>query len=247
MNIKKILIGSAAGALMLGVMTIPALAGAPQSTNLLGNGNNWRVFNVMPDTAKFWDINQAKSDGSGGVKFTFQQFESTTTGSFAVYLKNNYNVDLTGKTITANINWTPGAYTNRGTGPAEDAYVRLEFQDVASGNYTSNDYWWFTGTTGAGVANLNTASSATLTGDLNNRTLWTNICGQSAADTVAHPGPNCVGGTDPDVSPYDGFTNASKNVKEVNLSFGRASRYASGVAAVGTDSAVFEMTSFTVN
>ena len=145
------------------------------------------------------------------------------------------------------MNWTLGAYTNRGTGPALDAYVRLEFQDTASGAYTSNDYWWFTGTTGTGVADLNVGTSATLTASLADRTQWTNICGQSATDTVPQPGPNCVGGTDPAVSPYDGFTNALKNVKEVNLSFGRAARYASGVAAVGTDDAVFNMTSFTVS
>ena len=112
---------------------------------------------------------------------------------------------------------------------------------MASGNYTSNDYWWNTNN-----LNLNAVSSGILTGDLTDRSQWTNVCGQSATDMTAHPGPNCVGGTDPAVSPYDGFSNAMKNVKEVNLSFGRASRYASGVAVLDTDSAEFNMTSFTV-
>jgi len=124
MNIKKFLVGSAAGALMLGAMAVSAFAANPSSTELIGE--NWRVFNVMPDTAKFWDINQAQYDGNT-LSFPFQQFVSTSEGSFAVYLKNNYNVDLTGKTITAEVNWTSGQYTNRGTGPALDAYVRLEF------------------------------------------------------------------------------------------------------------------------
>ena len=229
------------GLAMAIAMPLGAHAASPNTQDLLGNGNNWRVFNAMPDTAKFWDINQAKSNGSGGVQFPFQQFVSTTTGSFAVYLENNYNNDLTDKTISADVNWTPGKYTNRGTGPTLDAYVRLEFQDVASGNYTSNDYWWNTGS-----LNLNAVSSGTLTGSLSDRSQWTNVCGQAATDTTPHPGSNCVGGTDPAVSPYDGFTNAMKNVKQVNLSFGRASRFASGVAAVDTDNATFDLTRFTV-
>lgn len=241
MNIKKIIVGAVAGALMLGAMTVSAFAANPSSTQLIGE--NWRVFNAMPATAKFWDINQTQYDGTT-LSFPFQRFVSTSEGSFAVYLKNNYNVDLTGKTIGADVSWTPGGqYTNRGTGPALDAYVRLEFQDVASGNYTSNDYWWNTKS-----LDLNTQTEGALTAGLTelDRANWTNICGQPATDIIPHPGPNCIGGTDPAVSPYDGFTNAMKNVKEVNLSFGRASRYASGVAAVGTDDAVFKMTSFTV-
>jgi len=241
------MVGTLTGIMALAAV-VPALASSPQSTNLLSNGNNWRVYNIAPATNYLWDINKAESDGAGGVQFPFQQFVATDAGSFAVYLQDNYNVDLMDKTITADVNWTPatGPETYVTRGPATDgAYVRLEFQDVASGNYTSNDYWWYSGS--GGVANLNTESSANLVASLADRANWTNVCGQSAADITAHPGPNCVGGTDPAVSPYDGFTNAMKNVKEVNLSFGRASRYASGVAASGTDQAIFDMTSFTVN
>lgn len=230
-----------AGIMALAAIT-PALAAKPP-TNLLAT--NWRVYNIMPATNFLWDINKAQYDGSV-LSFPFQRFLTTDTGSFAVYLENNYNVDLTDKTINADVNWTPATvanqYVTRGD-PLDGAYVRLEFQDVASGPYTSNDYWW-----NSTSLDLNAVSSGTLTAGLTeaDRASWTNICGQSATDTTPHPGANCVGGTDPNVSPYDGFTNAMKNVKQVSLSFGRASRYASGVAAVDTDSAVFNMTSFTV-
>lgn len=235
MNIKKFLVGAAAGALMLGAMVVPALA---TNTDL---GTNWRVYNIKPATSSFWDINKPESDGSVGYTFPIQQFESTTTGSFAVYFLNNYNVDMTDKTLSANMDWTPGTYKTR-SGVIPGAYVRFEFQDVTAGPYTSSDYWW---STGSNSLDLNAVSSGTLTVPLTDRTLWTNICGQSANDQNVYGGPNCVGGTDPDVSPYDGFTNAMKNVKQVGLSFGNAGRYASGVALTeGTG--LFNVASFTI-
>jgi hypothetical protein len=227
---------SVAGAVALGLLMAPAFASATPSV-----GSNWRVFNAEPATSFFWDINKAQSDGSGGVTFPFQQFESTSTGSFVVYLENNYNLDLTGQTITAGASWTPGTYATRST-VFPGAYARAEFQDVASGHYTSNDYWWYSGQT----LDLNSGSTGTITAPLSDRAHWTNVCGQVATDTTPHPGPNCVGGTDPAVSPYDGFTNAMKNVKQVNISFGSAGSYASGVAAVGTDAATFDLTSYTI-
>ncbi|OGG16681.1 hypothetical protein A3D05_03130 [Candidatus Gottesmanbacteria bacterium RIFCSPHIGHO2_02_FULL_40_24] len=51
---------------------------------------------------------------------------------------------------------------------------------------------------------------------------------------------------DPVVSPSDGFDNAKRNVKVGDLSFGIASRYASGVAIDSTDPATFQLTNFTV-
>ena len=251
MGFKKLVIG-VAGVALLGVGVAPLLASpalaspalASQAISASSVGNNWQLYSVMPATAKFWAIDKAAPYGNGGVQFPFQQFQSTTTGSFATYLKSNYNVSLTeGDTITADVNWTPGAYVTRG--PSTDgAFVRLEFQDVSSGNYTSNDYWWYSGP--GGVLDLNSDSSGTLTAALADRSHWSNVCGQLASDTIAHPGPNCVGGTDPNVSPYVGFTAAMRNIKQVNLSFGRASSYASGVAAVGTDSATFDMTRFAI-
>lgn len=242
---KRYIIGGLISALMVFGVTVPAIASSPKATNLIGN--NWRVFNIMPATNSLWDINQAKSDGGTGVEFPFQPFLSTTTGSFAVYLQTNYNNDLTGKTISTNVSWTPGSYETR-SGVIGDAYVRIEFQDVQQGPYTSNDYWFYTGTTGTGVVDLNgVGSSGTLlTASLTDRSQWTNLCGQSATDTGTYPGTNCVGGTDPAVSPYDGFTNAMKDVKVVGLAFGRAARYASGVAVVNSTSSTFDMSTFTI-
>jgi hypothetical protein len=197
---------------------------------------NWRVFNINPDVPKLWDINKAQSLDAGGVGFTFNQL---TTGWFSVYLKTNYR-DLTGKTITASSSWTSSTqYVSRSL-VAGDAHFRLEFQS-AQGNYHSNDYWWSTQS-----CDLNAASTCTLVVALTDRTLWTNLCGKRADDIATYAGPNCVGGTDPAVSPYDGFTKAMRNVKEVGLSFGRAGAYASGVAIDDPAVATFQLLSYTV-
>ena len=223
---------------MLGAMIVPAFATSPSNSDLLSN--NWKVLNGMPATNSFWDINKAQYDGTS-VSFPVQQFLSTSTGSFAIYLENNYNVDLTGKTITAAANWTPGTYATRST-VFPGAYGRVEFQDVASSSFTSSDYWWYNNSS----LDLNGVTSGTITAPLTDRAHWTNICGQVATDTTVNPAqPNCVGGTDPAGSPYDGFTNAMKDVKKVSLSFGSAGSYASGVALVdGTGT--FNMTGFTI-
>jgi len=221
------------------VATVPAFAAKPNPTNLLAT--SWRVYNIMPATSSLWDINKAQYN-DGVLSFPFQRFDTTTSGSFAVYLLNNYNVDLTAKTITANVNWTPATtptpYVTRGAA-TDGAYVRLEFQDVTAGHYDSNDYWWSTGS-----CDLNALSSCTLTAALTDRSLWTNQNGMSATDTTTN-WTDWTGATVA-LSPYDGFTKAMKNVKQVGLSFGRAGSYASGVAAVGTDQAVFNMTSFAI-
>ncbi|HET8977398.1 MAG TPA: hypothetical protein VFN87_04520 [Solirubrobacteraceae bacterium] len=229
------LFGALAGAAGIGLLITPALASAAP-----GVGTNWRVFNAEPATSFFWDINRPASDGAGGFEFPVQPFQSSSTGSFAVYLQNNYNVSLTeGSTITATAKWTSGSYSTRSVAPS-DAYARIEFQDVSSGRYTSNDYWWYSGS----ALDLNSTTSGTITAALSDRGHWSNVCGQVASDTTPHPGPNCVGGIDPAVSPYDGFTNAMKHVKQVSLSFGSASRYASGVAINGSDAGTFDLTSF---
>ncbi len=220
----------------------PALAVAPNAA-----ARNWRLFSVMPATSAFWDIDPLSPTSSDVAEFPFQPFVSDTTGEFAVYLEINYNYDITGKTITADVNWDPGTFgTQRyqayqGNSPDPTAYVRLEFQDVASGKYTANDYWWY-----SGYLDLNAVTSGTLTASLTDRAGWTNICGKQASDHTIYSGPDCVGGFFPAVSPYDGFTYAMKHVKIVSLSFGRASRYASGVAVVGGP-ATFTLSSFTIN
>lgn len=199
----------------------------------------WKVSNILPGTSKLWDINQLDASAGAVGSFPINEFLTTTTGSFAVYLLDNYNVDITGQTFNATAAWTPGTYVTRG--PAADgAYVRFVFKDVTSGLYTSSDYWWSTVN-----CDLNGAATCNLTAALTDRTLWTNLCGKSATDTNSYSGANCVGGTDPAVSPYDGFTNAMKNVKQVGLSFGRASRYASGVALVGA-AGTFTLNTFAI-
>ena len=234
-SILSALIMGGAAIVMAGAVALPAFASPPSRTELVTN--NWRVFNINRNVAKLWDINQAKASGDG-IGFTFNLLPPAW---YTAYLKTNYNVDLTGKTITAVTNWTSGAlYQNRASSPASDAHFRIVFISE-EGNYNSNSYWW---NTGGNNLDLNAVSSGTLIGDLTAPAQWSNICGQSATDKTPHPGPNCIGGTDPAVSPADGFANAMKNVNEVGLSFGGGSFYANGVAS--TTSATFELSSFRV-
>lgn len=214
-----------------------ALAVTAASTTDLSSAN-WRAYNVKPATSSFWDINKAASVSTGGVQIPIAQFLTPTTGSFAVYLLDNYNVDMTGKTIAANVSWTPStAYTTRSS-TCTGAYVRLEFQDVMAGPYDSNDYWWSTVS-----LDLNTLTTGQLSASLADRTLWTNQSGKSATDTTA----NWVEwqGDTVAMSPYDGFSQAMKKVKQVGLSFGSSCTYASGVAIAG-DVGTFSLSSFTI-
>lgn len=237
MNIKKFLVGAAVGAVVFGLTTVAVLA-ANNQRNLMNQ--QWRIFNVKPDMASFWDINKVDSVDSE-LQFPILQYVGKGTGSFAVYFMNNYNVDITDTTLSASMNWSPGSYDTRST-TCGGAHVRFWFQDVASGGYTSNDYWW-----SSDNKDLNAETSGDLSVSLAdaNRSHWTNICGQSATDTTPKPGANCVGSIDPDISPYDGFTNAMKNVKQLGLSFGSDCRYASGVARVGGDG-IFTVSSFDI-
>lgn len=195
---------------------------------------NWRVFNIDTSEPKLWDINKAQSLDAGGVQFPFQT--STTggasddTGWFTVYLKTNYNRDLTDKTITAIVDVVAPAGTQFWTrsttcvNTGVDAYVRLEFQS-ATGNYDASDYWWSTGSTW----NLSTIANVptTLTLSTANAAAWSNLDGQSG---IADP---------------TGFAAALKNVKEIGVAFGSACRYASGVNVSGGP-ASFQLQSYTV-
>ncbi len=216
---KKLLIGISAAALALALFIIPGFA--TQKTNL--TNNQWRLLTVVELPTGFTNFMTSHPlYDENGATFTFPDVNS----GHMVYMLGNYNNDLTGKTITVEASWTPGAtYMNR-AGTSNDAYARVEFQDVSSGTYVSNDYWWYSGE----VFNLNTNSNGTINAPLSDRANWSNICGQKADDATPHQGPNCVGGIDPNISPYDGFTNAMENVKQMGLSFGRAARFASGVA-----------------
>jgi hypothetical protein len=229
MNVRKLSMLSLFAALML-VFTSSAFA--QELTT-----KQWRVFNINRDVAKLWDINKAGSAPTGIVGFTFPQLNS---GWYAVYLNTNYGDLSSMSTLSAYANWTNAAYVNRASSPSNSAYFRFYFQS-AEGNYNSNDYWWSTD-----ACYLNITSSCNLNASLNDPTKWTNLCGQSATDTTPHPGPNCVGGTDPNVSPADGFINAKRNVKNVGLSFGGGSFYANGVANSQTTPTTFTLVSYAV-
>lgn len=234
---KKYIIGGLISTLMLFGVAVPAIASSPKGTSLLGQ--DWRIWNRMPATNSYWDINQAKTNSlSGAVEFPFPMFDTTTTGSFAAYLQTHYNTDLTGKTITANVTWSPGSYMTYNGGVS---YVRIEFQDVASGPYNMNDYWFYTGS-----LDLNAGSGGNLTASLTTPGLWTNLCGKTGADPVIYTGTDCVGGNS-SLSPAAGFAAAMKNVKSVSLAFGNTTTSeAAGVAAVGTTAAIFDMSTFTI-
>jgi len=187
---------------------------------------NWRVFNIDNSVPKLWDINKAPSLDAGGLGFTFNQL---STGWYTVYLKTNYNRDLTDKTITANVDvvastgtlfWTrTSACANNGA----DAYVRLEFQS-ATGNYDASDYWWSTNS--LNLSTLATSGPTSLSASTDGAN-WTNLNGQSGITDAA------------------GFTAALKNVKEIGVAFGSSCSYASGVNVSG-GTASFQLQSYTV-
>jgi len=236
MNIKKILVGTAAGAVMLGSMAIPVLAAKPANDVLV---KNWFVYNRSSDFAKLWDDNKATVLDNGGVGFTFNNVGATTW--YTAYLKAHYNGDLTGKTITANVSVTEdnATFVTRGDGSTSTVGIVIK---SAEGNWGVNDYWWPTNR--QLLSALGTDVDIIASTSDSNRANWINICGLPATDATIHSGPDCVGGTYPAESPYDGFTNALKNVKEVGLSFG-GSGYARGVALTG-GTASFQLNSFTV-
>ena len=196
----------------------------------------WRVYNLKPDTNSLWDINKVKSGEGNLGEFPIQQFISTTSGSFAVYLLTNYNNDITGKTFNANVAWTPGPYKTRAN---SGAYVRFEFQDTTAGQYDSNDYWWSTVS-----LDLNNPESDSLAASLSDRNQWTNQSGKSASNDTENW--QQWQGDIVHMSPYDGFTKAMKNVKQLGLSFGNSGSYASGVALDGK-TGTFTLIDFTIN
>lgn len=225
------------------IVTIPA--SAPKI------GTNWRVQNIEPATNFLWDIDRPQFSITGGLlQFPIQQFDTVSTGSFVVYLLNNYNYDLTGSSLTADATWTSGTYKTRSTA-YPGAYVRFVLSSKLNGNWTPNDYWWSKGSDPGNCSGTNldlngcTAFSGTLSASLTDadRADWTNICGKPATDTTLEP--NCITGGTLTVTPYDGFTNALKNVKDLGLSFGSSGSYASGIALEGGEGA-FYLNDFTV-
>ncbi len=227
--------------MLLGLTFVTFLI-APQAFSDDLTSEQWRVYNRV-FTPSLWDINKARSTPPG-VSFPIKVFVAETAGSFAVYLMNNYNKDLTKKdTISAAFDWPSGFYhTRSGFG----GYVRIWFQDVASGPYDSNDYWWCHSATVATFdVSLNDTTQATLTCDLRDRSQWMNQAGRWADD----PTVNWTDWTGSIVamSPYDGFDHAKKNVKQLGLAFGGPpGSYASGVA-VESAPATFHLSSYTIN
>ena len=216
---KRLFAAMTAALMMVALVSSVAVAKTPGSSGSLIPGQ-WKVYNIKAATSS-WDINKAQQVGTT-LQFPIQQFLTKSTGSFAVYLLDNYNVSLTtSQTLSATMTWTAGPYVTRG--PATDgAYVRFEFQDVTAGPYTASDYWWSTAS-----LDLNASTSGTLSVSLANCALWTNMDGISACvDTV-------------------GFANAMKNVKQLGLSFGSSGTYASGVA-LDDGTGTFTVLAFTV-
>jgi hypothetical protein len=218
---------------------------APQAFGDDLSSEQWRVYNRV-FTPSLWDINKA-ARASQGVSFPINVFVAVDAGSFAVYLMNNYNKDLTKKeTISAMFNWSQTSYhTRSGSG----GYVRIWFQDVASGPYDSNDYWWCHSasvtTFDVSLNDTVAAAGTTLSCNLNDRSQWMNQAGRYADDTTE----NWTDWTGAIVtmSPYNGFDRAKKNVKQLGLAFGGPpGSYASGFAA-DVVPATFNMTSYTIN
>lgn len=219
-------------ALVIAMLAIPAV-----SQNL--TGVNWRIFNINTSEPKLWAINQTR-----GAKGTFAGFDfmNLSTGWYTAYMETNFGNLSNKATITVSANWTGGTlYTNRASTPG-DAKFRVYFQS-AEGNAKSSDYWWSTDS-----CNLNTVNGCTFTVDLTDRSKWSNFCGEFATDTNSYAGPNCIGGTDPATSPYDGFTHALRNVKAGGVSFGGGPYYANGVAKSDSSPASsFSLTFYQIN
>ena len=217
-------------------IVLPALASAPQETNLLNN--QWRVYNINTSVSKLWDISNVKH-GNGDVNITLSNLK---TGWYTAYLNTNYNVDLSSKSITVGANWTSSLFTNRKSTPNE-ANFRIYFAS-AQGNYNSYSYWW---STGSNSIDLNSASPGEYTVSLTDPSQWSDLCGELASNTTSIPAaPNCVGGIDPTMSPHQGFIDAMKNVKVIGVSFGGGQFYANGVANTLRTTANFDLTKFDV-
>lgn len=182
---------------------------------------------------------------AGGLTFQVPQSDAGLTGTHAVYLTTAYTGPLsTSNVIDVGANWTAVTYNTRSTSDLA-AYGRLEIQDVTSGNYNMNDYWWYNPQT----FNLNTTTSGSITAPLSDLSGWTNICGLPASDvnTASSDVTDCMTGKTLTESPNQGFLAALANVREVNISFGRTSAFASGIATTSTTPAYFNLTALAVN
>ena len=210
----------------------------------------WRILSLVPlpnGGLNYATTHPTSTALNGGPALAFS-LPSSDSGEYAVYMLVNHNSNqepLTGatKTATVSVMCTSASCTFawRGTTTGAPASVRIKIQDTTSGAYTPNDYWWYHGAVSLASA---TGTAITINADTNDRASWSNICGQSATDTNVYAGQDCVGGTYPGVSPYDGFTTALANAKIISFSFGGGSFFANGVAVTG--SATFTATPFVI-
>ncbi len=233
MDLKKFLAGSFAGVFIAGAfVTAPVFA--TQKTNL--TGNQWRLLDVVTLPNGGTNFMTSHPSYSGGVaSFTLP----ASADGYMVYMLGNYNNDLTDKAIKVTADWNKSdGYTTRSQN-CGGAYGRIELQDTTSGTYNSNDYWRYTGQ----VFDLNKQQSGTVMAPLDDRAHWINQSGKPATDT----GINWkeLQGDIVATSPYDGFTSAIKNIKQLGLAFGSSCRYASGVA--NDNNAVFNLEDYSIS
>lgn len=202
-------------------------------------GPNWKILDrvTLPNGSVNFMTRHPDANSTGGISFPLLD-ESV---GFTSYMLTNWNADLTGKTITTNVKTFLGSgifIANPTDCSGGIPTVGIEFQRTSAGAYDSNDYWWSTDRKSMETLLV----GGTLTGDLNDRSNWINQSGKSATDhekdwtewqgDVVH------------MSPYDGFTRAMKEVKEISFSFG-ACGYARGVATEG-GSGTFTLNNFSV-
>lgn len=222
-------------AIALGIISIAFLAtiGTALASKTVSPASQWKILDRVQLPNGGWNFltrhPSVMSDGS----LTFP-FLTDTGKQYTNYMLENYNKDLTGTTITAEVAVTgdPSAFGYNICGGASagtsGGYVRIEFQDTAAGPYNETDYWWSHAASTDLMAAL--SGNVTLTADTTNLADWSDINGHFASD----PGYT------------DGFYHALANAKEISFSFGGGSCYANGVA-VESGSASFVMHSLTIS
>ena len=228
---------------MFSAAALVALTMLAAAADTLHNPNSWRILDRVTLQHGNWNFATRHPDAipSGGISF---QLLNESQG-YTVYMLANDNKDLTGKTITAIVQVDADSgttFVGRGLCDDRTATVGLEFQDTSAGPNDSNDYWWSTDRPSL----VSLMNGGTLVASLTEagRANWINQDGLSATDTTE----DWVqwNGEIVHMSPYDGFTKAMKNVKEVSLSFGDGCYYACGVAVSGTGTASFDLLGFSV-
>ena len=221
-------------------------AGLVFADNVSMVGSQWAVFEqtTQPNgNLNFHPAAHADNIPTGGVQFAMPNATGASP-TFVNYLLNNFTVALTeSSSITATINVAPASGvpaflgdTFGGFNNATPAFVRLFIEanlpsdgsaGCVGGNQNVENFWWadvqaYTFTSGG------SGGPITMTVSLNPAN-WSGICGNPASANPA------------------GFHQALANIKQVGLSFGSGSFFASGVGVDGsTGGATFQVISYTV-